>query len=121
MGEDAGVGEGRRQCAEEGPRMWEEDAGVGEGDVGVGEGAAVVAEEDAGVGEDTAGQKGSEVCGGRAEGGEERGCWLAALRSTIVGARGSWIHGGGEGRGEEQRQRQQTCGQAELQCERIRP
>ena len=99
MGEDAGVGEGRRRCAEEGPGMWEEDAGVGEGDVGVGEGATVVGEEDAGVGEDAAAasQEGSEVCGGRAEGGEERGRWLVALWSAIGGARGSWIHEGGEG------------------------
>ena len=90
--------------------MGEEDVGVGEGDVGVGERVAVVGEEGAGVGEDaaTAGQEGSEVCGGRAEGGEERGRRLAALRSAVRGARRSWIHGRRRGRGEEQRQR--TCG-----------
>ena len=88
MGEDASVGEGRRWGGKEGAEVGEEDAGVGEGDIGVGEGAAVVGEEDAGVGEDAAavGQGGSEVCGGRAEGGEERRRWLTALRSA-VGAR----------------------------------
>ena len=87
--------------------MGEEDTGVGEGNVGVGEGAAVVGEKDTGVGEDaaTACLEGSEVCGGRVEGGEERGRWLAALRSAIRGARVSWIHGGRRGRGAEQRQR----------------
>ncbi|XP_066382070.1 uncharacterized protein [Miscanthus floridulus] len=99
VGEDAGVGEGRHRGGEEGAGVGEEDAGVGEGDVGVGEGAAMVGEEDAGLGEDaaTAGQEGNEVCEGRVEGEEERGRWLAALRSSIGGMRGSWIHGGRRG------------------------
>jgi hypothetical protein len=72
--EDVGV--------EEGVTVVGEDAGVREGDIGVGERATVVGEEDA----TTTGQGGSEVCGGRAKGGEEHSRWLTALRSVVGGA-----------------------------------
>ena len=80
-------------------------------------------EEDARVGEDAAavGQRGSEVCGGRAEGGEERRRRLAALRSTIGGTRRSWNHGGGEGeeRSSSSERVEERYLVNELQCERI--